>query len=165
MKAGVAAAGLLASILALAGCSSTSLSSKVPAAFATRMNGVCATNLAQYPIVGAFPYSNFNPDDPSASQLPTVGAYFAQNQRGTGSLESAINALGEPSTGASSWNKVKTLAFSFLSNATTQKNDALASNVNGFVAAVKQNQTITNQLKAAAMQAGISITGACATEF
>ena len=165
MKAGEAAAGLLASILALAGCSSTSSSSNVPAAFATRLDQVCARNVAQYPTSGTFPYVKFNPQDPSASQLPAVGAYFAANDRGIQPFESAITALGKPSTGAASWKMVKTLAFSFYSNAIAQKNAALASNVSAFVKLVEQNQSIVNQLKAAAIPAGISLTGACANEF
>jgi len=159
-------AALAASVLGLAGCSSSSSANqKVPATFATQVAQVCASNLARYPTIGSFPYSNFNPHDPSASQLPAVGAYFAGNQRSIQPFESALTALGEPSTDANSWNNVKTLVVSFYGNAIAQKNAALASNVSAFVSLVKQNQTLTNQLKAAATRAGISVTGPCANEF
>jgi hypothetical protein len=135
------------------------------AAFVTKVSQMCSTNLADFPAIGKFPYTDFNPQDPSPSQLPAVGAYFAQNQRGDGALESAIRDLGEPATGANSWNKVGAIAFEFLNNAQAQATDAEASNTTAFVSAVRRNQAISNELMTAAKQAGLPLSGACAQLF
>ncbi len=152
--------------LAISGCSSsTSASAKIDAAFVAKVDQACSANVARYPPAGTFPYSNFNPDDPPAAELPAVGAYFAENQRGVPAFEAALAALGEPSTGSSAWDKVKALAFSFLTIAAAQKNDALAGNVSGFVAEVAKSQPALNELETAAKRAGLPVTGSCAQEF
>jgi hypothetical protein len=173
-KAVTALAGLLLVAILVDGCSSMSASTtsstgatnaKLDAAFVSKVNQVCAANLKRFPAVGTFPYANFNQNSPNPSQLPAVGAYFAENQRGDGSLESAIQNLDQPATGAGSWNKIKALALAFLNNAAAQKRYAEASDVSGFVSAVHQNETITNQLKSAATEAGLPANGPCAQVF
>jgi len=162
MNARVVAAVVAGSVFALAGCSSTSSADgKVPAAFVTRAEQVCSANLAQFPNVGTFPDSNFNDEDPSPAQLPPLGAYFAENQRGNSAFEAALQGLGGPAEGASSWNNLKTLLAEFLANGKTQVKDADAANVSAFVAAVNQNQTITNEIISAAKHSGFPTTGPC----
>lgn len=144
---------------------SSPASAKINAEFVTKVSQMCSTNLKEFPLIGKFPYADFNPQHPNPSQLPAVGAYFTQNQRGNGALESAIRDLGEPATGANSWRKVEAIAFQALSNEKAQATDAQASNTTAFVSTVHRNQTISSELATAAKQAGLPITGACAQLF
>jgi hypothetical protein len=171
----IAAVGtLVLAVGTLSGCGSTSSNTTASSGAATagldtpfvaKVEQLCAANLKEYPPTGTFPYTDFNPHGPDPSQLPAVGAYFAENQRGDGPLKSAIQNLGEPTTGAGAWAKLEALALAFLTNAETQKAYAQAGNAAGFVASVNQNATITSDLKNAATRAGLPVTGACAQVF
>jgi len=163
---GLVALGLSACGTSSSGTSSSSpTSAKIDTAFTTKVGQMCSTNLEDFPAVGKFPYADFNPRNPNPSELPAVGTYFAQNQRGDGALESAIRELGEPATGANAWNRVRAAALEFLSNAEAQATDAQASNTTAFVSAVGRNEAISKELMSAAKQAGLPLTGACAQLF
>jgi hypothetical protein len=138
---------------------------KITSSFAHRVDAACAANLEAYPPVGQFPYASFNPQHPLPSQLPVVGAYFAQNQRSIRPLESAFTRLGDPPHGKAAWHRVRALAFDTLENAKAQKNAALAGEVHRFVATVDKGSRLVNRLKSAASQAGLSLTGACSKIF
>ena len=155
------AAVLFAIVLAVTPASSSGATDKVTGSFVQRVNAICAANVNKYPPVGPFPYSNFNPQHPLASQLRVIGAYFAQNQRGIQPFESALTSLGQPSRGRAAWHHVKSLALAILENEKAQKNAALAGNVHRFVATVNEGERLLNRLNAAATQAGFPVTGAC----
>jgi hypothetical protein len=160
--------GILGTVILAVACSTASASGatdKVTRSFAHRIDSACAANQTKYPQVGHFPYDNFDPQHPAASQLPVVGAYFTQGQRGIQPLETALTRLGEPSEGRAAWDRVRSLAFAILDNARAQRTAALAGSVRRFVATVDKGNRLVNRLKIAAIQAGLSVNGACSKIF
>jgi hypothetical protein len=161
--------GLLGTVILAVACSTASASgattNKVTRSFAHRVDSACTANLTKFPQVGHFPYDNFDPRHPAASQLPGVGAYFTQGQRGIQPLENALTRLGEPSEGRAAWDQVKSLAFAILDNARAQRTAALAGSVHRFVVTVDKGNRLVNRLKIAATQAGLSVNGACSKIF
>ncbi len=158
----------VAAALVVSACgssSSTPTGPKVDAAFIAKADQACAAaNALGAP--GTFPVSNFNDQNPAASQLPAVGAYFethsAPDYR---ALPAKLAALGEPSTDASGWNQMRALASQISSTALTQFTDAKQANVNGFVATVDKLTTLGTAFDTAAKSAGLSSSGACVSDF
>lgn len=138
---------------------------KINPSFVHRVDATCADNLSNYPTSGPFPVPGFDPEHPSVSDLPTVGAYFAKNQRGIVPLKSALKELGSPSAGAIAWQSIRALALSVLADAVAQKKAALAGNARAFVATVRANQRLSSQLQAAAQAAGMHVSGSCSKLF
>jgi hypothetical protein len=138
---------------------------KIPSSFAHRVEATCAANVHRYPQVGHFPFDNFDPQHPLATQLPAVGAYFTMGQRSIRPLESALTSLGEPTRGRAAWHRVRSLAFAILENEKAQRNAALAADVPGFVATVDKGDRLVRRLKTAAIRGGLSVTGPCSIIF
>jgi hypothetical protein len=138
---------------------------KIDKSFAQRVSVVCAENVKTYPPAPNVPVDGFDPEHPRASDLPAIGRYLTHNQRGIPALESELTRIGNPANDMSAWRRVRGLAFAILRNAQAQRKSALARDAHGFVAAVKQNRELFDQLKVAATRAGIPVIGACAQIF
>ena len=82
---------------------SASQSTQVDAAFKAKAAAVCKAAGDKLRAQGSFPFPNFDPEHPDASELPAIATYEAKTVATERSWQTQLRALGQPSSGASAW--------------------------------------------------------------
>jgi hypothetical protein len=76
---------------------------QVDAAFKARAAAVCNAAGDKLRAQGSFPFPNFDPEHPDASELPAIAGYEAKTVATERSWQTQLRALGQPSSGESAW--------------------------------------------------------------
>jgi hypothetical protein len=140
---------------------------KITPSFVAKVNAACRSFSTSFDKAGErkFPYPKFNPVKPQVDLLKKVGRYFDKGTSVWKSVPRKLRALGMPAQGAATWRKIRALADKHVAAALTQARTATAGNAKGFVAAVREETSVTDQLNSVALAAGFTAKSACATFF
>lgn len=167
LRSTAAACGVALSIAACGGTTTTSgthgapIHSVVDAAFAQRATVACqqANQLNLNAPSSPPPYPRFNPQRPTASEMPAMGRWI---QNGIPLERQALNLaekLGQPSSGAASWNRFLTAADQWVKELQTQATAAERAQVEPFVTSTRVLQSDLNAYRSAAVKAGVPACG------
>jgi hypothetical protein len=148
-----------------ASTATTAAGAKIAPAFLAKVDAVCARANKRFAANGQFPFQSFDPLHPDSKVLPKVGEFFRPNIATERMVENQLRALGEPATGVPQWNAIRTHAIASEANAIKQVHAALASDVTGFVATVKEADRLHGQVDAEAQAAGFAASSPCAKVF
>lgn len=135
----------------------------VETAFVTKATSACAAALKLL-AQRAFPYPNFNPNDPVVSQLPAVGQFYDAQKFNHDELAFA-QGLGKPTSGQGTWQAFVTLVGQEQTAVANQISTAKASNKTAFVASVKQLAAIESKIDSIAAAAGFAQGSDCILLF
>jgi hypothetical protein len=111
----------LATVATVAGCSSskstaapttskpttstsTAASPGVDPSFQARATAICRTAGAALRAQGSFPFPDFDPERPDATDFPAIGQFEAKTVATLQTWQAQLHALGHPTTGSVAWN-------------------------------------------------------------
>jgi len=149
----VAAASLTVGASACGGDDSEG-SSDASAAVIEQIEGICSDWKNTLDERGDFPVEGFDPEDPSPTDLPAVGNYFASGNRAT---EEAIAKLRELSPPADIDDEVESLVAALeaeLESAQVQTSGAQAGDVEAFIATLDDAASSQEAVEEAADELG-----------
>jgi hypothetical protein len=158
--AGAVLTGAIA--VAMSGCGGSS-NDHLDATFAAKVNAVCQhaiSDKAGHP----FPLPSFDPRQPSPSQLPPVGSYFAKYGDAQ-YLISGLNQVGEPPTHAVQWDQLRSYIDQSSRNALAQQQVAKAKDVAGFEHTLDVSDTLQKKIDSLGKTLGFTSSSACGRYF
>jgi hypothetical protein len=134
--------------------------------FITRVNRVCTlANADTQAAHGTFPFDDFDPLHPDSATLPKVGAFFARSQSITDRVPGQLERLGKPLAGTKTWRYLLWLAKRSRRIEDRQIKAALAGDIPGFVATVRQQQANSTSIKNLALMAGFRKSSPCGAYY
>ena len=144
----------------LVGCGGTAATSTggeatVDSAFIGKADAWCARTVAGYHAAqGSFPARSFDPLHPDPAQLPQVGRFLARGNHIRDGMPAGLRALGEPTTGAAQWDRVRDLFLRTVHLAHAEITAALAGNTTAFATAAGKVRDLGKQIGTADTAAG-----------
>lgn len=152
-----------ATAVALGACSSSKNGDATDTAFVAKANGICAKAVAEHD-GHRVPVPNFDPLHPRASDLPSVGRYFAKY--GAASTTAAqLDALAPPTKHSAEWAKLRGLVDQAAANAQRQIDAAERSDVTGFEKTVRTARSLADRIDQVGPAVGFGSSSPCRQVF
>jgi hypothetical protein len=83
---------------------STTSGPGIEPSFQARATAICISTGAALRAEGSFPFPDFDPEHPNATQLPAIATFEAKTVANEQSWQKQLHALRQPNIGAAAWN-------------------------------------------------------------